>query len=212
MNKKIATEIAFGIIFVIAVIVAGAIWLIGKSQNYIVDQPQTKTPATMTQKPQTSAIERSGTDQAQDENQEALSGCIDGTFTNPDGGYSYDCFEGWKFTITKTNEPRTDSLFGVDADENGGTGGVEVRDAESIDDFLNSPEPTITNKRKITIDGVSGIRAHYDGFPQKGEEVILFRNGKVYNIYIGVNLRESGISAKDLNFFNRVVSSFKFLK
>ncbi len=138
--------------------------------------------------------------------------CINGTFTNIAGGYSFECFPEWKFAIAKTNDPKTDSLFGPNATETAGTGGVEVRDNyESIDDYLNSlPDITFTKKKKITINGVVGLRTHYEGFPQKGEAVILFNNDEIFNIYIGTN-KENELSMGDINFFNRIVNSFKFI-
>ncbi len=142
--------------------------------------------------------------------------CINGRFTNIAGGYSFDCFPEWKFAIAKTNEPRTDSLFGPDATETGGMGGVGVTDRySSIDDYLKkNSDVTLTNKRKITIDGAVGLRDHYAGFPTQGEEVVLFKDGKIYEISLrsGTTGEPETANASDINFFNRIVNSFKFIK
>ncbi len=138
--------------------------------------------------------------------------CINGQFTNVAGGYSFACFPEWNFAITKKDAPQTDSLFGPGATETAGNGGVEIRDAKSIADFLSSTGAAITDKRNITINGVGGVRDHYAGFPQKGEQAVFYKDGKIFNIYLGTDSRGSDLSANDIGFFDRIVNSFAFIK
>ena len=139
-------------------------------------------------------------------------GCANGEFTNIDGGYSFDCFAEWNFAITKRDAPETDSLFGPGVTETAGTGGVEVREGfKSIDDFLSGTGAAITNKKNITVNGEAGVRDHYEGFPQKGEQAVFYRDGKIVNIYLGTNTGGSELSAADVALFDRIVNSFKFV-
>lgn len=72
--------------------------------------------------------------------------CVNGTFTNTSGGYSFDCFPEWKFAIGETPKSETYSLFGSDV-IGGGVGVIDGYD--SIDDYLKSlPDITFTNKKK----------------------------------------------------------------
>ena len=142
---------------------------------------------------------------------ETAAGCVNGKFTNLEGGYSFDCFPEWSFAITKKDAPQTDSLFGPGATETAGAGGVEIRNAKSIDDFLSSTGAAITDKRSITINGVAGVRDHYNGFPQKGEQMVFYKDGRIFNIYLGTDSRGSELSARDIGLFDRIVNSFKFI-
>jgi hypothetical protein len=138
--------------------------------------------------------------------------CIGGKFTNLEGEYSFDCFPEWNFVITKKDGPRTDSLFGPGATETAGRGGVEVREGfKSIDDFLNATGAQITDKENITRGGVLGMKARYAGFPQKGEQAIFYKDGKIFNIYLGTDARGQDLSVSDIALFDRVVNSFEFI-
>lgn len=125
-------------------------------------------------------------------------------FVNPNGKYSFEYPSAWKAAINQYNNKN--SLFGPGANSATGLGGVEIfPNQSSIDNFLQSTEAQYTNKTSITVDGVSGIRAYYKGVPSSGESVFLLKDGNLYNIYIGSD------DEQEINLFNQLVSTFKFI-
>ncbi len=127
------------------------------------------------------------------------------SFVNPNGKYSFEFPVAWRAAINQYNNDN--SLFGPDATSTSGLGGVEIFPNEaSIDAFLGGVSAKYTNKTDAIVDGVPGIRVNYEFFPINGEQVVLLKDGKIYNIY--VNSDKSG----DLAYFNQIVSSFKFIK
>lgn len=127
------------------------------------------------------------------------------SFTNTDGGYAFEFPSIWNAAVNQYN--KDNSLFGPDVTGTSGLGGVEVfKNQKSIDSFLGGVSAKYSGKADITIDGVSGVVVSYQAYPQSGEEVVLFRNGTIYNIYI------NSVQSDDLAYFERLVSSFKFIK
>jgi membrane-bound inhibitor of C-type lysozyme len=125
-------------------------------------------------------------------------------FANPDGKYGFQVPGIWNVAVNNYNKNNT--LFGPEANGTSGLGGIEVfPNQKSIDSFFNGTSAKYTDKNKITVDGVPGVRARYQG-AQMGEQVVLLKNGTIYNIYIA-SIRED-----DLGYFNQIISSFKFNK
>ncbi|MCX6702573.1 MAG: hypothetical protein NTW60_01750 [Candidatus Wolfebacteria bacterium] len=126
-------------------------------------------------------------------------------FVNQDWKYSFEYPPVWKAAINEYN--KNNSLFGPDASSTEGLGGVEIfPDQKSIDTFLSGVAAQYSEKTNITINGVAGIRMRYQSFPISGEQVSILKDGKIYNIYIGNDKSE------DVDIFNQIVSSFKFIK
>lgn len=126
-------------------------------------------------------------------------------FVNSNGKYSFEFPNVWKATINQYNN--SDSLFGSNANSASGLGGVEVfQNEKSIEDFQGGISAQYSGKMGIVIDGVTGIRAHYDAYPQSGEQAVLLKNGIIYNIYI------NSTKSEDLKYFDQIVSSFKFIR
>jgi Tfp pilus assembly major pilin PilA len=126
----------------------------------------------------------------------------DNTFVNTDGGYSFSVSGNWKAAVNAYNNKN--SLFGPSADGRTGLGGVEVSRAASIDAYLAGPAMELTSKTAVTVDGISGIRATYVGTGGKGEQVVLLKDGTIYNIYINSQ------NDADIRAFAQLVSSFTF--
>lgn len=127
-------------------------------------------------------------------------------FENSTGGYSFKVPEGWTAVVL---DGRTqNSLFGPNASTSSGLGGVEiVENQDSLEAFLQSGvDAQFSNETNIVVDGVSGIRHHYAGFPASGEAVVLFSNGKIYNMYINSE------DQADINKFDQIISIFKFIE
>lgn len=125
-------------------------------------------------------------------------------FSNLDGGYTFEYPAIWKAAINKYN--KNNSLFGPNANSGSGLGGVEISENQtSIDNFLESIDAQYSNKIKITADGVSGIRTHYEGFPNKGEQAVFFKNNRIYSIYMNSEKTE------DRKLFDQLISTFKFI-
>jgi hypothetical protein len=126
-------------------------------------------------------------------------------FTNPDGKYTFVCPTPWNAVINQDNAK--DSLFGPDATGGAGLGGVEVfPDQKSIDSFLGGSSAQVTSKTNVTVDGVSGVRTQYKGAAGGGTSVVLLKEDTIYNIY--VNSEKSG----DIDLFNQIVATFKFVQ
>jgi len=124
-------------------------------------------------------------------------------FTNSDGKYSFKYPSVWQAAINQYN--KNNSLFGPGANSGSGAGGVEVFDGTSIDDFLKGVDATYSDKVDITVSGVKGIYTHYNGFPLSGVQSVLFKDNKIYNIYINSE------DAEQIRLFNQLLLSFKFL-
>lgn len=118
--------------------------------------------------------------------------------------YSFEYPSAWNAAVNKYNNKNT--LFGPNADSGSGLGGVEIfSNFSSIDNFLNGIAAQVTNKTGITVDGVSGTRANYKG-ASAGEQVVLLKDGTIYNIYINSEKEQ------DINYFNQILSTFKFIE
>lgn len=127
------------------------------------------------------------------------------SFTNPNGEYNFEYPSIWKVAINEYNN--NNSLFGPGANSSSGTGGVEVFNQQtSIDKFLSGVDAIIIEKKDITIDGISGVYTHYKGFPASGVQAVLSKNGKIYNIYLNSEKNE------DIELFNQILSTFKFIE
>lgn len=127
------------------------------------------------------------------------------SFINQDGGYSFQYPNAWKAAVNQYNN--SNSLFGPDADSSSGLGGVEVFENQtSVDAFLDGVEAQYLAKSNIAIDKAAGIKAQYRGTAANGMQVVLLWQGKIYNIYLNSQ------KTQDINLFDQLISSFKFLK
>lgn len=129
------------------------------------------------------------------------------TFSNADGGYSFDYPNNWNAEANE--EVVSNSLFGPDATGKTGLGGVEVvvysgTASEYLDYLGQNSEATYSDKEDVTINGMNGVRAQYQGAAKNGHSVILVRDGQVYNIYIGTT------DTDDVATFDMLVESFMF--
>ncbi len=129
------------------------------------------------------------------------------TFVNPDGGYGFLYSPTWNAAINVYNNNFT--LFGQGVTGQSGMGGVEVReDYKSIKAYLDSMEDEVGVKyvtlKNVNIDGVTGIRAEYTGYPVKGHVVVLLKNNKIYNIYLNSN------EAEEVALFDKLTETFVF--
>ena len=98
------------------------------------------------------------------------------------------------------------TLFGPGASSTSGLGGIEVFPGQrSLDTFLGSVSASYSNRADVTIDGVPGVTVFYRG-AQNGEAVVLFKDGTIYNLYIG------SVQNDDLQNFSTLIASFKFLR
>jgi len=70
---------------------------------------------------------------------------------------------------------------------------------------LKGVDATYSDKVDITVSGVKGIYTHYNGFPLSGVQSVLFKDNKIYNIYINSE------DAEQIRLFNQLLLSFKFL-
>ncbi len=126
-------------------------------------------------------------------------------FTNPSGGYGFDYPPVWKAAINRYNN--SNSLFGPDANSASGLGGVEVFPGQtSIDKFLGGVAAQYDSKINIAVDGVTAVRVHYKSSAISGTEVVLLKDGKIFNIYINSEKSE------DISLFDQLVSTFKFVR
>lgn len=126
-------------------------------------------------------------------------------FVNQDGKYSFEYPSAWKTAVNQYN--KNNSLFGPEASSSEGLGGVEIfPNQKSVDLFLSGVAAQYSNKTDIMMDGVQGIRIHYQSFPISGEQVTILKDNKIYNIYVGSDKSE------DIDAFNQIISSFKFIK
>ncbi len=124
-------------------------------------------------------------------------------FTNPNGSYSFDYPAAWKVAINQYNN--SNSLFGPSADSASGLGGVEVfPNQASISSFLGGVAAQYDSKINIAVDGIPAVRTHYKGSSISGTEVVLLKDGKIYNIYVNSEKSE------DISLFDQLVSTFKF--
>ncbi|MDD4271974.1 MAG: DUF333 domain-containing protein [Patescibacteria group bacterium] len=125
------------------------------------------------------------------------------SFTNPNGKYSFELPSVWQAAINQYNN--ANSLFGPGANSQTGLGGVEIFDNQtSIDNFLAGVSAEYFNKTAITINGISGIRTSYKGSASSGEQAVLLKDGKIYNIYINSEKSE------DLKALEQIFTTFKF--
>lgn len=125
-------------------------------------------------------------------------------FTNAVGGYSFEHPSFWEAAVNEYNGKN--SLFGPDATSTSGLGGVEIfPNQKSITDFLGDVSAAYSDETAVTIDGVSGAKVEYRGSAQNGTQVVLFKDGTIYNLYIG------SVQTDDVGYFLNLVSSFKFI-
>lgn len=129
------------------------------------------------------------------------------TFTNPTGGYGFKYSPTWSAAVNQY--VNKNSLFGVGATGGSGLGGVEITSyagtLESYPDYMEkNAEIKYLTRENITVGGVAGIRAEYNGFPVSGFAVLLKKGDQIFNIYI--NSKE----ANDVELFNKLVASFTF--
>jgi len=180
-------------VLAISSVLLGVVFLAGCGQQPV-SQTQPTTPAPVAQTPTQPVATQQSTDSTT---------VSKNLFTNPNGKYSFELPSAWKVAINKYNN--SNSLFGTNADSGSGLGGVEIFDNQvSIDKFLESVDAQYSNKVKITIDGISGIRTHYKGFPASGEQAVLLKNGKIYNIYVNSE------KAEDIKLLEQIFTTFKF--
>ena len=132
-------------------------------------------------------------------------------FTNEKGKYSFEYLSTWKAIANKNVDGN--SLFGPNVSDDTffglggfGLGGVEIfKNQTSIDDWLKNVKADYSGKANIVVDGVSGIKIHHKSAVVSGEEVVLLKDGNIYNIFVNSD------NAQDLTMFDSVVSSFKFI-
>ncbi len=126
-------------------------------------------------------------------------------FTNLVGGYSFEVPPGWQ-AIGSQYDARN-SLFGPGATAASGLGGVEIfPKVKSIDAFLKGNSASYSGQVQVVVDGVPGVRVNYQGAAGSGAAVVLWKNGSIVNIYVNSS------AASDLAYFDRIVSSFQFMK
>jgi hypothetical protein len=129
------------------------------------------------------------------------------TFTNSEGGYSFEYSPTWNAVEDKYNATYT--LFGPEARNESGLGGVEFEEyTDTLESYLTYREDTVDIKygavENITVNGIPAIRAEYAGSATKGHSVMVQNEGKVFNIYLNSQFPPY------VELFDKTVASFKF--
>ncbi len=130
------------------------------------------------------------------------------TFTNPTGEYSFEYPSDWNAEINQYDNDN--SLFGAGATTSSSAGGVEITEySDTLDAYLTymeeNAEVDYISPQDITINGVSGVRTSYEGFPVSGDSVILKDGDRVFNIFINSDV------AADIALFDQLAASFTLL-
>jgi hypothetical protein len=126
------------------------------------------------------------------------------TYKNEEYSFKYPAI--WKVSVSKYNDKN--SLFGPEANDRSGLGGVEVfSNFSSIENFLAGSEAEYTEKVDIVVDNLLGIKASYVAAPARGgQQIALLKDGNIYNIFINSK------NENDLMLFEQLISTFKFIK
>jgi hypothetical protein len=123
-------------------------------------------------------------------------------FINPNGKYKFEYPSAWKVVVNKYDN--NNSLFGPNADNGSGLGGIEIVDNQvSIDKFLENIAADYTSKSTVNINGIQGVRVNHKSVAANGQSVILLQNNRIYNIYINSEIKE------DIDLFEQIFSTFK---
>ncbi|HAY34386.1 MAG TPA: hypothetical protein DCY06_09635 [Bacteroidetes bacterium] len=130
------------------------------------------------------------------------------TFTNNDGRYKFQYPPDWNAFVNKYNEK--DSLFGVNATSESGTGGVEVISYNgSINSYLGNLEKNseihFTVFENIEINGIPAIKTKYNGSPVSGLSVYLKKDNQIFNVYINSS------DVNSISLFEKLASGFSIL-
>ncbi|MFA6918772.1 MAG: PsbP-related protein [Patescibacteria group bacterium] len=131
------------------------------------------------------------------------------SFTNINGGYSFQYANDWKTFVNRYNPAGT--LFGEKANAAVGLGGVEVTTfAGDLNDWLRhleaNTEISFISQSFIKVDGADAVKVTLKSLAGTANSVYIRNNGKIFNVYINSN------NAQDLVKFNQIVGSFKFVK
>ncbi|MFA6973139.1 MAG: PsbP-related protein [Parcubacteria group bacterium] len=184
MNKKIATEFAFGIIIIIAIIVGGAVWLSG---NQKAEAPTSNVKTTQP------APQPAATDETADWQ----------TYRNEKYGFEFQYPRGWNvkeiqdgvIALSKDNLPKNTININITNNTEGKSLGEITQERianlqiqkNSTDVFLGGlPAKRVKDNGIVTYNGVYSINKEH-----------------IYYLYIS---EESQLNAT----FNQILSTFKF--
>lgn len=136
------------------------------------------------------------------------------TYINENAKYSYKYPPNWNAATVKSGKVLTaGSLFGPNATENSGLGGVEMKpDTRTVDQYIDG---LIQNgvigsilQEKLTINGIDGIKVKHSGggAPLNGYSLYFKKDIYIYTIYI------NSWDNSDVVNFDQILSTFKFVE
>ena len=217
MKNKKGNVVMVALIIAIVAMTAGVLgWMFAKkSQAPFQKEVATTQQVTPTPVTQTQSIGRPVSPATQPIGQSAPISTKN-NYANAKGRYSFTCPTNWKCL----DDNSINSIFSPSGSSENISGGVEVQDYASLDDYMNT-ETVASNTSSpisVVIDGVAGIERHFSGGPGammslESDSVSLFKDGKVYNIYINWDNTQNSNEITDAKLaFKKVIDSFKFTK
>ncbi len=131
------------------------------------------------------------------------------TYNNVSEKYSFKYPPEWNAATNKYNNKN--ALFGPNAGEDSGLGGVEFSEyAGTVDAFMkymeNNADIRYLSSQPVSIGGLDGRKVEYAGTAAKGSAALLKHGDEIINIYINSK------NTADLDKFNQIISTFKFTK
>ncbi|MFZ3301164.1 MAG: hypothetical protein WA152_00435 [Microgenomates group bacterium] len=125
------------------------------------------------------------------------------TFIHPTYKYQFKYPADWMAKVN--SNAQAESLFGPNATQNSGIGGVEVRELDiEPKDFYKLTESKVISSNLLKVNDINGYRYEYQNIMKSNGFVFKHSDGLIYNVYINTEDEEQ------LNMFDQILSTFKF--
>ena len=213
MKNKQGNVAVIAIIIVIVAITTGVItWLVATKTQAPFQKDVTTQPTPVVQ---TQPVAQSANPTTQPVVQSAPVSTLN-NYVNARGNYSFTCPNNWNCL----DDQAINSIFSPNGPSNNIAGGVEVQNYASLDDYINTETVArdTSSPISVVVDGITGVQRHFSGGPgamanSESDSVSVFKDGKVYDIYINWDNTQNSKSISDAKLvFKKVVDSFKFTK
>lgn len=124
-------------------------------------------------------------------------------FIHPTYKYQFKYPADWTAKIN--SNAQAESLFGPNATQNSGIGGVEVRELEiEPKDFYKLTESKVISSDLLRVNDINGYRYEYQNIMKSNGFVFKHSDGLIYNVYINTE------DEAQLKIFDQILSTFEF--